>query len=145
MPPLTDNELDTFLEEAPIATLCTHNSNGTIHAAPIWFKYDKGELHFGTQDDARRIINIKKNPDVTIVVDSDQAPYKGVVIYGKARLDYDGVIPKRVTIFEKYMPTVNAEKLANALAALRKPVIIHVKPSRKTSYDYAKDQSGLFK
>jgi PPOX class probable F420-dependent enzyme len=145
MPPLTNDELDSFLEKSPIATLCTHNSNGSIHATPVWFKYDKGEILFGTQDDTRRIANIKKNPDVTVVVDTDQFPYKGVVIYGKARLDYDGVIPKRVAIFEKYMPKANAEKLANALAEMRKPVVIHVKPSGMTSYDYAKDQSGLFK
>jgi nitroimidazol reductase NimA-like FMN-containing flavoprotein (pyridoxamine 5'-phosphate oxidase superfamily) len=145
MPPLTDNELDSFLMQAPIARLCTHNSNGSIHAAPIWFKYDNGEILFGTQDDSRRITNIKKNSDVTVVVDTEATPYKGVVIYGKARLDYDDVIPKRVAIFEKYMPKANAEKLANGLAELRKPVVIHVKPTKMTSYDYGKDQSGLFK
>ncbi|HYB03999.1 MAG TPA: pyridoxamine 5'-phosphate oxidase family protein [Nitrososphaerales archaeon] len=144
MPPLTESEMNTFLEKAPIARLCTHNSNGSIHAAPIWFKYDNGEILFGTQDDSHRIINLKKNPDVTIVVDTEALPYKGVVIYGKARLDYDNAIAKRVAIFEKYMPKANAEKLANGLAAMRKPVVIHVKPTKMISYDYGKDQTGLF-
>jgi len=145
MPPLTQSELESFLEKAPIATLCTHNSDGTMHAAPVWFKYDKREMLFGTQDDTRRIKNIKHNSDVTVVVDSVEIPYKGAVIYGQARLDYDDVIPKRVSIFEKYMPKANAEKLAQGLAALRKPVVIWVKPSKMISYDYGKDQSGLFK
>ena len=145
MPPLTGNELDSFLEKAPVAVLCTHNSDGTIHAAPVWFTYNKDEILFATQDDTRRIKNIKRNPDVTIVVDSEQLPYKGIVIYGKARLDYENVTPRRAAMYEKYMPKPNAEKLANGLAAMRKPVLIHVKPSKMTSYDYAKDQSGLFK
>ena len=145
MPPLTQGELDEFLVKAPIATLCSQNADGTIHAAPVWFKYEGGELLFGTQNDTRRIKNIEQNPNVTVVIDNDQFPYKGVVLYGKARLDYDNVIPKRVAILEKYMPKPGAEKLANSLAAMRKLVVIHVKPSKITSYDYAKDQSGLFK
>lgn len=36
-PPLTQAELETFLRQAPIATLCIHNEDGKIHAAPIWF------------------------------------------------------------------------------------------------------------
>jgi nitroimidazol reductase NimA-like FMN-containing flavoprotein (pyridoxamine 5'-phosphate oxidase superfamily) len=145
MPPLSTDEVDEFLVKAPIATLCTQNTDGTIHAAPLFFKYDQGELLFGTQNDARRIKNIKNNPNVTIVIDDEHPPFKGVVLYGKAKLDYDDVIPKRVAIFEKYMPKPNAEKLANGLAAMRKPVVIRVKPSKVTSYDYAKDPTGLFK
>ncbi len=144
MPPLTDSELNSFLEKAPIARLCTHNSNGSIHSVPAWFKYDNGEIVFGTQDDTQRIANIKKNSDVTVLVDMEALPYQGAVIYGKARLDYDNVIPKRVAIFEKYMPKANAEKLANGLAALRKPVVVRVKPTKIISYDYAKDSTGLF-
>jgi|SRR5579872_4063578 len=145
MPPLTEKELETFLNQAPIARLSSHNADGTIHSAPIWFKYEGGELLFGTQQDSRRIKNIRKNPDVTVVVDSEQVPYKGILIYGRATLDYDNVIAKRVTIFQKYMPKENAEGLAQGLAKLRKPVVIRVAPKKMVSYDYGKDQSGLFK
>jgi PPOX class probable F420-dependent enzyme len=100
-PPLTPAELDTFLKEAPIATLCTHNKDGTIHAAPIWFRYDGGELLFGTQQDSHRVGNIRRNPDVAVVIDTDQLPYKGVVIYGSAKLDYDKCDPKKGLDFPK--------------------------------------------
>jgi len=145
MPPLTDNELDNFLQKSPVAIFCTHNSDGTIHAMPLWFKYDKGEMLFATQVDTRRIKNLKKNPDVTVLVESEQFPLRGVAIYGKARMDYENVIPTRVTMFEKYMPRANAEKLADGLAAMRKPVLIRVKPSKIVSFDYGKDPTGLFK
>jgi PPOX class probable F420-dependent enzyme len=145
MPPLTQGEVDEFLAKAPIATLCTHNADGTIHAAPVWFKYESGEILFGTQNDTRRVKNIKKNPNVTVVIDDEHVPYKGIVLYGKAWLDYENVIPKRVAMFEKYMPKANAEKLANGLAGMRKLVVIHVEPGKVVTYDYNKDQSGLFK
>jgi len=143
-PPLTQAELETFLNKASIATLSTHNKDGTIHSAPLWFKYENGELLFGTQQDSHRIKNIRRNPDVTVVVDQEQFPWKGVVIYGSAKLDYDDVIAKRVSLFQKYMPKENAEGMAQGLAKLRKPVIIRVTPNKMISYDYAKDQSGLF-
>jgi len=138
--------MDSFLQKSPVAILCTHNSDGTIHAAPVWFQYNtNNEILFATQDDTRRIKNIKKNPDVTVVVETEQLPYKGVVIYGKANLDYDNVLPRRTAMYEKYMPHANAEKLAKGLGAMRKAVLIRVRPGKITSYDYGKDQSGLFK
>ena len=145
MPPLTEQEIDVLLHQSQVATLCTHNKDDSIHATPVWFKYDGGKILFGTQQDCRRVTNIKRNQNVTVVVDDRQVPYKGVVVYGRAELDYDNVIPKRVAIFEKYMPRENAEGLAKALAKLRRPVVIRVTPSKMVSYDYAKDQTGIFK
>ncbi len=145
MPPLTQKELDDFLAKEPIATLCTQNEDGSIHATPLWFKYEGGQISFGTQEDQKKIKNIKSNPNVTVLVDNhDRAPYRGVMIYGRANLDYDDVIAKRVALFEKYLPKKNAEGLAQGLAKLRKPIIIRVTPNKIISYDYAKDSTGLF-
>ena len=145
MPALTKEELDSFLSKTGVARLCTHNPDGTMHAAPIWFMYDRGEFVFGTQQDSRRVKNIRGNPDVTIILDQEQPPPKGVVVYGRAALDYDDVVSKRIKIFEKYMPHANAAELAQGLAKLRKPVIIRVPPTKVVSYDYDKDPTGLFK
>jgi PPOX class probable F420-dependent enzyme len=149
MPPLTKEELDDFLDKAPVATLCTHNEDGTIHAAPIWFKYEGGKLLFGTQADCRRVKNLKRNKDVTVVVESHEAPaIKGAVIYGRAELDRDDVVAKRVGIFRKYMPEENARGLESGLSKFRPPekqVVIRVTPTKIVSYDYGKDETGLFK
>jgi PPOX class probable F420-dependent enzyme len=145
MPPLTKEECETLLTQASIATLSSHNGDGSIHSTPIWFKYDGKQILFGTQQDTRRIKNIKQNPDVTVVVDDRQTPYKGIVVYGRAELDYDDVIAKRAAIFEKYMPRENALGLAQALAKMRKPVVIRVTPGKMVSYDFAKDPTGTFK
>jgi PPOX class probable F420-dependent enzyme len=145
MPALTQPEVDSLLSQTGVARLCTHNADGTIHAAPVWFTYEKGQFFFGTQQDSRRVRNIKRNPDVTIILDQEQPPPKGVVVYGRAVLDYEDVISKRAKIFEKYMPKNTAEGLVQGLAKLRKPVIIRVTPNKMVSYDYGKDPTGLFK
>jgi nitroimidazol reductase NimA-like FMN-containing flavoprotein (pyridoxamine 5'-phosphate oxidase superfamily) len=138
MPPLTQDELVAFLKEAPIARLSSMNPDGTIHTAPVFFKYDDGDILIGTQEVTRKVRNSKQNPNVTVLIDNQVPPYKGVVIYGEAELDYEDVIAKRISIFERYMPTENARGLATGLANHYDPVIIRVKPKRMTSYDYSK-------
>lgn len=138
MPPLTQEELVAFLKEAPIARLSSMNPDGTIHSAPVYFKYDNGDILIGTQDVTRKVRNAKQNPNVTLLIDNQSPPYRGVVIYGEAELDYEDVIAKRISIFERYMPTENAQQLAMGLANHYDPVIIRIKPKHMTSYDYSK-------
>jgi len=137
-PPFTQDELTAFLNEAPIARLSSMNANGTIHIAPVYFKYDHGDIIMGTQDGTHKVRNIKRNPKVTLLIDNQTPPWKGVLIYGEAVLDYADVIAKRITIFERYMPTENARKFAEDLASTFVPVIIRVKPTNIVSYDYSK-------
>ena len=86
-----------------------------------------------------KIRNIKRQPQVTVLIDSEAPPFRGVLIYGQAELDYEDVMAKRIDIFEKYLPHENAQQLAAQLAGDFTPVIIRVKPQRVSSYDYAKD------
>ena len=65
-PPLTDKEIDIFLKEAEIARICTLNKNGTIHAVPVWFKYEKGLFVVASPEKARKIRNISYQKTVLI-------------------------------------------------------------------------------
>jgi PPOX class probable F420-dependent enzyme len=138
-PPLTEDELRTFLNEARIARLGSMNPDGTVHLAALWFKYADGDIVFGTQDMTNKCRNIKHNPNVTVLIDVEGPPLKGVLIYGHAELDYEDVMAKRIAIFERYMPSEDAQELATQMASNFAPVIIRVKPKRVSSYDYAKD------
>jgi len=138
-PPMTDEELEAFLQEAPIARLGSLNPDGTVHLAALWFNYKNGTLLFGTQEMTNKVRNIEQNPKVSVLIDVEGPPLRGVLIYGLAELDYEDVIEKRVTIFEKYMPGEHAHQLATDLAGHFAPVIIRIKPTRISSYDYAKD------
>ena len=137
--PLTETELENFLHEAPIARVGSVNPDGTVHLAALWFTYEEGEIVFGTQDMTNKVRNIKQNPSVTVLIDVEGPPLRGVLIYGSAELDYENVVEKRIVIFEKYMPNKNARQLAENLANNFKPVIVRVKPKRISSYDYTKD------
>lgn len=138
MPPLTEEEIAAFLKQPLVAKLCSHNSDGTTHIAPLWFDYIDGELVFGTQDITQKVRNIRQNPDVTVLVDDTTPPLKGYIAYGKATLDYENVYDKRVALFSKYMPPENARGFAQGIASKWEMVIIRVKPERVITFDYGK-------
>lgn len=136
--PFMNSEIEPFLKQPLIAKLCTHNEDGTIHIAPLWFTYQNGEILLGTQEVSRKVANIKRNSAVTVLVDTHEPTLQAVIVQGQATLDYEEVISKRIAIFEKYMGAEEAVGLANQIAAAWEPLIIRVKPKQMTSFDYSK-------
>jgi general stress protein 26 len=101
LPAMSDEELASFLKQAQFARLATLNEDGSIHIAPIFFKHVDGQILMATQEPSRKVRNIKRNNNVSVLIDTTDVPFKGALIYGTAELDYDDVIPKRIAIFEK--------------------------------------------
>ena len=119
--------------------MSTHNSDGTIHISPVYFKYTDGSIIVGTQTASRKVRNIKLNPQVSLLIDNQVPPWKGVLIYGVAELDYEDVVAKRASIFEKNSSPEQALKSAQYLCATFDSVIIHITPQRIASFDYTKE------
>jgi PPOX class probable F420-dependent enzyme len=131
-------EMASFLARPLIAKLCTHNRDGSIHIVPIWYRYENGEILLGTQEITQKVQNIKRDNRVTVLVDTAEPKLGGVIMYGTAELDYDEVIPTRISIFERYMDAEGAPALAARLASQWKPVIVRIKPERVVTFDYNK-------
>ena len=62
-------ELESILEEARVARFCCLNEDGTIHATPVWYRYMNGKIVVLTPDHSRKARNIKRNKNVTILID----------------------------------------------------------------------------
>ena len=135
---MTSEELASFFEEALFARLGTINEDGTIHIAPIFFKYDHGQILMATQDPSRKVRNIKRNNHVTVLIDIMDYPFKGALIYGTAELDYEDVIHKRMAIFERRLSHEEAETYARRLSGKWKCVILRITPLHIASFDYSK-------
>jgi general stress protein 26 len=138
LPAMNEEELLTFFNQAEFARLGTINEDGTIHIAPIFFKYDEGRILMATQDPCRKVRNIKRNNHVSVLIDTTDVPFKGVLIYGTAELDYEDVVNKRIPIFEKRLSREQAKTYAQRLSGKWKCVIIRITPERITSFDYSK-------
>lgn len=137
VPGFLQEELRDFLAQPLLARLSTLNADGTIHTVPIWYEYRDEKIFLSTQTITQKVKNIERHPQVTVLVDTNVMPYKGVMIYGTAELDFEDAAVKRVSIFERYIGS-HAEEYARKLAAKWEPVIIQVTPTRIVSFDYTK-------
>ena len=140
-PSMVDEELEAFFEQALFARLGTINEDGTVHIAPVYFKYEDGQILMATQDPSRKIRNIKRDNNVSVLIDTTGLPFKGALIYGTAELDYEDIIAKRIAIFERRpwdTSRESGEAYARKLSDKWKCVIVRVTPQRIASFDYSK-------
>ena len=138
LPSMTVDELNSFFKEALFARLGTYNEDGTIHIAPIFFKYENDQILMASQDPSRKVRNIKRNKNVTVLIDKTEVPFKGALIYGTAELDYEDVIRKRIGIFERRLSREDAEIYARRLSSKWQCVIVRITPIHIASFDYSK-------
>jgi hypothetical protein len=134
---MTPEELVSLYEEALFARLGTFNQEDTIHIAPVFFKYQDGQILIATQEPSRKIRNIKRNNNVSVLIDISEVPFRGALIYGTAELDYEDVLSKRIAIFERTRSREEAKEYARRLIDRWKSVIIRVTPSDVASFDYS--------
>lgn len=137
VPGLSDEELTSFLAQPLLARLSTLNADGYIHTVPMWYEYRAGKILLSTQSVTQKVKNIQRHPQVTLLIDTGTMPYKGVMIYGLAELDFENAVVKRVSIFQRYI-NKHGEQYAQKLAAKWEPVIIQVTPTNIISFDYTK-------
>ncbi|MFX0063408.1 MAG: pyridoxamine 5'-phosphate oxidase family protein [Candidatus Hermodarchaeota archaeon] len=139
-PHLTNDEIEIFLKEVQIARICTFNEDGTIHAVPVWFKYENGQFTIATPEKSRKIRNIIRNNNLTLLIDVEGPPTRGVIVYGTAKVDLAEWDSEALSLLEKYLPKEDARKTLDGLNKLAKWVKISIKPTHMASFDYAKDK-----
>ena len=137
-PSMTDQEAVSLFEDALFARLGTYNEDGTIHIAPMFFKYVDGQILMATQGPSRKVRNIKRNKRVSVLVDISEVPFRGALVYGTAQLDYEDVIAKRIDIFERTRSREEGEEYARRLSEKWQCVIIRITPDHIASFDYSK-------
>ncbi len=138
-PPLSPDEVLEFLNQMTVARVCTHNKDGSIHAAPIWFYYESGKVIFGTPDQSVKAKNLRRDNRITILVDDDGPPTRGVLIYGEAELTTENIDETALKIFNRRMDSQRAIEYREGLFKLTNWVTVIVTPKKIASYDYVKD------
>ena len=97
------------------------------------------EILIATPEASRKAKNVARNENVTVLVDVSGPPTRGVIVYGKAKLEFDYDQSWGIRLFEKYVEKGQAEKMHFGVIGLSKWVRIRAKPIRVASFDYAKD------
>jgi PPOX class probable F420-dependent enzyme len=87
MAALSDPLVQELLNGRFIATLATHNSDGTIHLTSVWYMFADGQLYIATSSRTRKLRNVLENPTASLMVDSrDVAASRGVTCAGAAEI-----------------------------------------------------------
>ena len=139
-PPLTDEEIENFLKKPIIARICSFNHDGTIHAVPVWFMFEKGVFIISATEKTQKLKNISRNPNITLLIDEGGPQYRGVIAYGKAEIHFGEWEAEGISLTEKYLKDLlRAQKWWKGLNNLAKQIKITVNVDKITSFDYDKD------
>ncbi len=96
---MTPEDLESLFLESYTTIFCSHNKDGTIHAAPIWYNYKEGVFYFVSIKKSKRGYNVKRNRNVSLsflmqgtkAIDGD-IPSKCALVYGVADIGFEPYI-----------------------------------------------------
>lgn len=83
---MTKTEMFRFLEEeARIGRLATVDQGGRPHVVPVWFKVSGDQVWVHTLARMRKARNVAATGTFALTVDTEDWPYRGVTMRGRAR------------------------------------------------------------
>lgn len=90
MPRLTDNEIETFLDEpGHLVRIATVDDDGTPRAVPTWFVRRGDQILFTPRGRSVFLANLRRDPRVGITVDEEALPYRKVTVQGRVIIEHD--------------------------------------------------------
>jgi PPOX class probable F420-dependent enzyme len=83
-----------LLESEAVATVVTLDADGSPHVSAAWVGMEDGEIVIGTLNDQRKLRNLRNDPRIALVLQSDRINEWGLreylVINGTARITEGG-------------------------------------------------------
>tara|TARA_B100000315_G_scaffold201690_1_gene194203 strand:- start:21 stop:437 length:417 start_codon:yes stop_codon:yes gene_type:complete len=83
---LSRQEISAYLAEPHVAHMVTVRPDGRPHVAPVWFIEEDGWAFVMAHASAVKLRNVRRNPQVTLSVATDQRPFKYVLLEGEGRV-----------------------------------------------------------
>ena len=131
-------EIDTMLSEPHIAVIAVTAADGAPHAVPTWYEYKKGEIVFHTDTTAYKFKCLEHDPRVTLVIDTKKAPYKCVILKGRANIEIKNDDKRLVRMAIHYLGEKNGTRYAKSMSG-REVAVVSFKPDHVVSWDYSRE------
>jgi nitroimidazol reductase NimA-like FMN-containing flavoprotein (pyridoxamine 5'-phosphate oxidase superfamily) len=143
---MTVGEAWSFIKSHNKMVLCTLDSFGFPHAAPVWFVVIAERIYFRAQPYKKKISNILKKPVVCAVIeDGDKyTELRGVMVQGIARIvDTDKELRKNVfgLLAEKYKSMRDTDRFPKQWQesyGREHRVVVELRPTKLVSWDNRK-------
>lgn len=126
--------LATLIERERVCRVATVGEAGVPHLVPVCHVLADGKIYFASGNDAKKVLNLKANPRVTVAVDlysDDWTNLKGVMVQGRGKLIDRG--PRfrkiRALLYRKYPQYPDEAALDESDS-----VVVEVTPTRVFSW-----------
>ncbi len=136
---MTKDEIAEYLSSVRIARISTVNGRKP-HLAPIWYLYDGENFFVSTGTRTRKASNIKKNPNVSLIIDSTDGMFKHkcVLVEGRAELNQKDHPEMTRKIYARYLGQEGlkqsfAQELLNG-----DQYVVKITPTKILTWDYTK-------
>ena len=144
--PMKQAETWSFVRSQYKMVLCTLDSYGFPHAAPVWYVVVDDKIYFRAQPYKKKIKNILKKPQVCAVIEDGEiyTELRGVMVQGLAKVvDTDKTLRKRVfdLLAEKYRERRDTDRFPKRWQETygkEHRVVVEFKPTKIVSWDNRK-------
>jgi PPOX class probable F420-dependent enzyme len=147
MASLSDALVRQLLDGRHVASLGTHNADGSIHIVAVWYEFDGTHIHVATSSRSRKARNLQSNPNVSVMIDArDPAASCGINIAGTARiLTGDSSRKQNERIHRRYLSDgALADPRVGPVFASWDDVTIQITPATVIAWDMREADRQVF-
>lgn len=140
---MTDEEIDSFLEDAKTLVVSTLGKDGAPHLTALWFARHEGMILFETYGSSQKVVNLRRDPRIAVLCEAGETydQLRGVSIQGHADIVDEGarLAELMAIVINRNTPGLDPAALAGHVEAMiRKRVVIAVRPEKTISWDHRK-------
>ena len=143
---MTDDEISQYLAEQQTLIIVSNGPNGYPHPMPMWyFADDEGCLNCTTFEKSQKVLNFKRDPKATLLVESGSvySQLKSVLVYAQAEViaDHEQIVDCLVGINQKgkNLDQAALAKLRESVAQTAdKRVLLKFRPDTIVTWDHSK-------
>ena len=142
---MTDEEAWAFLCQPNVGTVCTLNSDHTIHAAAMFYGFVDGQLAVHTKRKSQKVRNVLRTPTMTVLVEDGRRydELRGVQLVGRCSVldDPSQVAALSAEMNERYgwQRSVHGPRQESKLV---NRVVLVLEVQRIVSWDHRKLPAG---
>ncbi|MCK9486167.1 MAG: TIGR03618 family F420-dependent PPOX class oxidoreductase [Dehalococcoidia bacterium] len=134
---MTQEEIDALLSEPRVSVFGSVTPDGRPALSPVWHLWRDGAAFVLVDRDSRKWRNAQANPNVSLCVDTKEAPYRAAIIEGTAEElegDYVGLLREAAV---HYLGEQAGNRYAErSTATPETSVIVRIVPRRIISWAY---------
>mgnify|MGYP001024413705 CR=1 FL=1 len=139
MNPMTQVEIEAFLQAPRHAVVGTNPVDGPPQLSPVWYLWDGERLYISITTNTVKHHHLKRDPRISVCIDGCYPDFRTVIIYGTAEVIGSGEPLQeemRWRIIRRYYKSEEEARRYAEGARDEPSVLIVVTPQKTISQDY---------